>query len=158
MKGAAIDANRIRHKIYTIDYFLSVRDSFCKVGGRPSSKSKRCYLIDGYYVNRDIYNRKMSVFGRNNFRCVNCGLGISHVVLESSRECDISLKIGLLSFWHFGQYEIEMTLDHMIARALGGRNILRNLQTMCIVCNNEKSYFENVHKQDMKKRGIKFAA
>lgn len=40
------------------------------------------------------------------------------------------------------------TIDHIIARCLGGTNHLSNIQVVCKKCNNEKSADESPEKQD----------
>jgi len=47
--------------------------------------------------------------------------------------------------FHFNLYaldengnEVLMTKDHIVPSSEGGKNVIDNLQTMCIICNNKK--------------------
>lgn len=42
----------------------------------------------------------------------------------------------------------EATVDHVVARSLGGRHRMDNLQICCFKCNNEKSKTENLMPND----------
>ena len=65
---------------------------------------------------------------------------------------------------HFNLYAVMddgslllMTKDHKMASAKGGRNRLRNLQTMCTLCNNQKSDREITIQELREEMGLQIA-
>lgn len=80
---------------------------------------------------------------QKSLECSHCGLIGVHFAKE--RHVD---KNGnpLSNSFHFNLYAIDkegnevlMTKDHIIPRAKGGRDSLKNYQTMCEICNSAKS-------------------
>jgi 5-methylcytosine-specific restriction endonuclease McrA len=55
-------------------------------------------------------SKRYAIFKRDGFMCLCCG----HNVIE------------------------DLTLDHIIPRCMGGKNNVRNLQTLCVICNGVK--------------------
>jgi hypothetical protein len=82
---------------------------------------------------------------RNNPVCVKCGLKGQYFAKERNillREIPGQNP----DRYHFNMYgvnekgeEILFTKDHIIPRSKGGNNGIKNMQTMCYLCNQEKA-------------------
>lgn len=84
-----------------------------------------------------LFSLRLRTFANHGTACVTCGLCGSFFALER--------HIGALGRYHFNLYginesghEILLTKDHILPKAKGGPDSLKNMQTMCIICNNEK--------------------
>jgi len=85
------------------------------------------------------------VFKLKGLKCCSCELEGKFFALERHYKTTNPNK------FHFNLYtidkngnEILMTKDHIIPIAKGGKNVLRNLQTMCQTCNSEKSNYLSI--------------
>jgi len=73
--------------------------------------------------------------------CVTCGLCGEFFALERHLTTSHYERLR----YHFNLYgidesgeEILFTKDHIVPKSKGGADNLKNLQTMCIICNAEK--------------------
>lgn len=65
--------------------------------------------------------------------CVSCGRSASRL-----QKCK-NLKDNNSIFWRIlSEDDIEITVDHIKPKSLGGKNTLENYQTMCFECNVNK--------------------
>jgi hypothetical protein len=94
------------------------------------------------HLNVSIDSRRIQTFLYSGFKCVSCGIQGSYFVLERHGQGHQS-GCGK---WHLSLYglndnneEVLMTRDHILPRSLGGKNTLRNSQTMCAICNRKKA-------------------
>jgi hypothetical protein len=77
----------------------------------------------------------MQVFKKNPC-CVSCGLrGTTFFAFQEPNKGNIIIE--LYGKDHAGRW-VELTVDHILPKALGGKNEFKNYQTMCSVCNNKK--------------------
>ena len=71
-------------------------------------------------------------------KCVKCGLEASHFMLERQRhQTTTKVHFNLYGINENGE-EVMFTKDHIIPFSKGGKTELKNMQTMCIICNGEK--------------------
>ena len=93
------------------------------------------------YSGYEIYMKslKYSVYYLKGTKCACCGLEGIYFALERHVNCRKKKKL------HFNLYgingngkEIPLTVDHIKPKAKNGGNSLRNTQTLCANCNNEK--------------------
>jgi hypothetical protein len=89
-----------------------------------------------------IDSRRIQTFLYSGMDCVQCGLKGSYFVLERHGQG----HQGGCGKWHLSLYglnsnneEVLMTRDHIRPRSMGGKNSLRNSQTMCAICNRKKA-------------------
>lgn len=89
---------------------------------------------DGDTIN--MASDRLKLFALKGTRCVECGCEGTHFYKERSP--------GAVSF-HFNLYgttpegeEVLFTKDHIFPRSLGGKDVLENYQTMCVLCNFAK--------------------
>jgi 5-methylcytosine-specific restriction endonuclease McrA len=118
---------------------------YLRVGTLPLSylelfkdKLRKNEYKEFFGVNVKITSQRYKVF-KENMKCSKCGLEGSFLAIEK----DSLLKT---ENYHMNLYainsdgkEILMTKDHIKPISKGGKNIHSNYQTMCIICNVEKS-------------------
>ena len=99
----------------------------------------RWHEFDGDRI--DMRSRRYRLFKLKGTVCVTCGLKGAYFVKERSR----SAAGQMAERFHFNLYglnqngvETIMTLDHIVSRHNGGRDILENSQPMCGPCNWRK--------------------
>jgi 5-methylcytosine-specific restriction endonuclease McrA len=92
--------------------------------------------FDGVLVKMS--SKRYKVF-RNSHVCAGCGIEGRYFWLERNKNCadHMSPHFNLYAIDEQGN-EVLMTKDHIVPKARGGDNSLRNLQTMCCRCNNKK--------------------
>lgn len=114
--------------------------SIPELGGADSTKKVRAE-ISGVEVK--VSSLRMRCFAIRGIACSKCGLAGEFFAFEKP----LFSKIKNES-WHLNLYgtkggeEVLFTHDHTLARALGGKDKIENVTTMCSPCNNEKSFGE----------------
>lgn len=105
----------IKHKVASRPYFHSVGNQTYEI---PLKNKKKRFRI----------------FSKNPF-CVVCGLELTKIAIErhNNSKC-------FFSFYGEGLDKrlILFTLDHIIPKSKAGSDGVRNLQTMCTICNSIK--------------------
>lgn len=77
------------------------------------------------------------LFKTKGLKCVRCGCRANKCFLETT------FQQNNFANFHFyrikeGKPELLFTIDHIIPKALGGKNEISNYQTMCHFCNKKK--------------------
>lgn len=129
--------NLIRDGIYTLDEVLSKVQFIPKTSSlnskRPSGKWNKVEF-NGHLVN--LASDRYKLFASKGIKCVECGIEGMFFALER-HEHDVGYHFNLYAVDAIGQ-EVLMTKDHIVPKALGGPNNLKNYQTMCVRCNKDK--------------------
>jgi len=95
---------------------------------------------------------RLMTFKTKGLKCITCGIEGSTFVIERNvdnervnRDAFSSepYHINLYGYNEFGA-EILLTHDHILARGLGGKDVLENTQTMCSPCNSRKGREEQL--------------
>lgn len=81
-------------------------------------------------------SQRMVLFKVKGTECVTCHINGNVFVLESHHE-DVKPHLNLYAESN-GQLTL-MTKDHIFPKSKGGANELENYQTMCTICNGQKS-------------------
>lgn len=100
----------------------------------PSNKSKPL-IKEWCGVKIRMTNRRYVVFKRKGITCVECGLKGAYFAIEK-------IKSQRTDKWHCNLYSADdkmINIDHIKARAKGGKDNFRNKQPMCAKCNNKKA-------------------
>jgi hypothetical protein len=97
-------------------------------------------LINGVSINT--YSLRLQTFLEKGTECAECKLKATHFAIE--RAPNKENESYHLNLWGLNDKseEILFTHDHIIARALGGKDHISNTQTMCCFCNWEKGRLE----------------
>ena len=104
--------------------------------------------------NVGVCSLRMKTFGRDarasgGISCRGCGLEAEYFAIESfARGQEQSPHANL--YGTKDGVEVLFTHDHILARSLGGKDVLSNAQTMCAPCNSKKSKGE--HKEVLRRR------
>lgn len=96
-------------------------------------------VINGIELNT--YSTRLQTFLKHGISCSCCNLTAVHWAIE---------RFPNTQSWHLNLwatdasgYEVLMTHDHTVARALGGADNLSNTTTMCSPCNSKKAQGEH---------------
>lgn len=79
--------------------------------------------------------KSLKFFHQKGTTCQHCQTEGIYVVSGLYRGGSITKKTRLL----FNENFIMMTKDHILAKANGGTSDMKNLQTLCAICNNKKA-------------------
>jgi len=85
--------------------------------------------IGGYMVK--VGSLRLRTFKELSCDCIECGRKGTHFRIQGNE--DRNPHMGLWS-----NDGIEMTKDHIIPKSFGGFDVIENMQTMCVRCNNRK--------------------
>lgn len=77
-------------------------------------------------------NRRFKLFKKLGFRCVSCGMEATTMIKFYNN------KTNTIQWSICSNDGIELTIDHIIPRARGGKNSIKNYQPMCETCNSNK--------------------
>ena len=115
-----------------------INEVFNWIVANPGKKKAE---IDGHIIN--VNSIRYETFMQKGTTCCVCGLNGDHFYKERNFTTGGYVNDGP---YHFNLYattadgkEILMTKDHILAKSLGGKDHVSNMQTMCTCCNNEKS-------------------
>jgi len=120
----------------SIEHVIPLVSKFIESGRNPSSARN---MLLGYSVKTS--ETRLECFATKGTRCTACGLEGKYFALERIRGRTDNPHLNLYATG-VGGTEILMTRDHILARALGGKDILDNCQTYCQPCNYLKSIGE----------------
>jgi hypothetical protein len=80
---------------------------------------------------------RLNTFVHCGIKCVKCGIEGKFFAVERDRGQE-KFHLNLYALDEDGD-EVLMTKDHIVPLAKGGRNVAKNYQTMCCLCNEEKA-------------------
>lgn len=122
--------------------------SFLETLDLSSTTDERVYSvydgIDFFYYPEKIKNYLRSC------TCIACGMVGSEVRIEKGKgthrvwsNAHLNVYAKRNTFW--GDYTVQLTVDHDILKSNGGPNIAENYNTMCEYCNKKRgSKYENL--------------
>jgi hypothetical protein len=123
-----------RHSVVPIGYVLplikNVRKAKEQLNGIPVGVS----------------SLRLQTFAAKGLTCVKCGAKAEYFAIErdfGKVESDGHYHLNLWGTDNDGD-PLLFTHDHILARALGGKDALENTQTMCCHCNWEKGDAEKI--------------
>lgn len=123
----------VEQKRYEIDEVFNLIGEEYLTRNNDGDQAKSNITVDGFDVH-PISLRYMT-FYQKGIKCACCGKEGTHFKLCGDETTNRR---------HFNLYAEDgtlMTKDHIIPASKGGRNIVSNMQTMCVDCNKEKGAF-----------------
>lgn len=120
----------IRKSIHSVD---DVRETVKNVLFEKLKKDAKVEL-DGDIIKGN--SQRYQTFFTKGMKCACCGIEGKYFAKEK-HEKDISYHLNLYGIDNNGQ-EVLITKDHIIPKSKGGKDILENYQTMCVICNQLK--------------------
>lgn len=133
--------------VQRIDKAYSVEEVFNFVNtnnGHSKEKGKVRVDFDGHQMKP--YSLRYLTFMTSGTKCVCCGVEGTRFYKERSVGKNGKPVGGAYGNYHFNLYgvkkngdEVLMTKDHILAKNLGGKDHVDNMQTMCTHCNGKKS-------------------
>lgn len=127
-----------RHSVADIDTVVALINGVSAQDRKPKAK------INGQMVG--ISSLRLRTFAQKGTTCVKCGAQATYFALERDlchAETDSGYHLNLWGEDYDGEPMI-FTHDHILARALGGKDRIENTQTMCCHCNWEKGDTERI--------------
>ena len=143
-----------KRKIQTYDRHsvANIADVISWINGAIGSARKPKVEINGKMVG--VSSLRLQTFAKKGTTCAKCGAEASYFALERDL-CHAASESGYhLNLWGVDADGDPMlfTHDHILARALGGKDHIDNTQTMCCHCNWEKGDEENLLAQKLKEQ------
>lgn len=135
-----MSSNITRFEIFSIEEVFNLVEKYVNW-----HKSYKMYIIL-HHMKVNLTSDRYSTFMRSGTVCKECGLEGKYFALEIS-DRDMSNRgtahFNLYGINYLGQ-EILMTKDHIVPRCEGGKNNIRNYQTLCTLCNSKKGLIEGI--------------
>lgn len=119
--------NTTRIKTYTIDEIFHTLN-------RNKNTQYISDWVDGELIKISVKHAKL--FMSTGLVCKKCGTRGFIFALEHSK-INKDYHLGLYGYDEVGD-EVLLTIDHIFPKSKGGKNILKNYQTLCKDCNVEK--------------------
>jgi len=110
-------------------------------------KTPRKVNIAGYEINCHSTRMKL-LFVHRELTCKCCGIKASFAAIESCPASKGHKGINFYGYDYDGN-EVLLTWDHMIPKSIGGKNNMKNSQTLCTICNVIKG--NNLHFREIRK-------
>lgn len=127
----------------------AAREAFQPSGFKIFDTSTVKIGVNGQVVNST--SLRLRTFLEKGTKCFCCGLEATHFAVE--RDLATASRNGgyHLNLWGVKDgEEVLFTHDHILARALGGKDQIENTQTACCYCNWEKGSREQIEAQQRK--------
>lgn len=113
---------------------VAIEDVFAAMDVAAEERAKYMF-IDGDRFGAQ--SQRYVLFKTKGTTCVCCGLEAAYFRKERFPN-DKNYHLNLYGIDHLGD-EVLFTKDHILAKANGGGNTMKNYQTMCSPCNYEKA-------------------
>lgn len=101
-----------------------------------NNRVPRRFEIAGKIINCHSTRMKL-LFVHRDLTCKCCGLQASFAAIETCPSMQGHTGLNFYGYDNLGR-ETRLTWDHILPRSLGGKNTLKNSQTLCIQCNGIK--------------------
>jgi 5-methylcytosine-specific restriction endonuclease McrA len=107
----------------------------------PATKKEKHQFLKNRIVIKELAFDKLKAFRRHDrlkvfyhkgSKCVECGVEGTRLVWSKQHKHD-GLHLDV-----FTTDGLLMTVDHLIPRSVGGRDVMSNFQPMCSICNSKK--------------------
>lgn len=122
-----MQSNIIRKGIYPIQVvFDALSDNLFE-------RKSKYIIFDGEEIKAN--SQRYQVFWLKGCTCCKCGLQAQYFALERHASQE---RYHLNLYARVNDNEILFTKDHIVPKSKGGKDILENYQTMCLLCNMEK--------------------
>ena len=136
-----------RHSTVPIEEVFGVMNRVLSEYSARGSKQLTKQSIPRQEVNGEmvrVFSLRLQTFHLHGTKCSCCGLEASYFAIERNDEDEVRGRPYHLNLWGVNKdgEEVLFTHDHILARALGGKDEISNTQTMCTWCNFEKSLKE----------------
>lgn len=115
---------------YTVDEVFNMLGTDALTVEFIDRKSRDSIEVEGYRVYRQ--SLRYVTFYKKGCTCASCGKVGTYFELDPGDNSNRK---------HFNLYADDgtlMTKDHIVPKKHGGKNIISNLQTMCVTCNCAK--------------------
>lgn len=115
-----------------------------------NKKSRTDIDVNGFKVYRE--SLRYATFYQKGTKCACCGKEGAYFKLEADENGE-----GFADRRHFNLYAEDgtlMTKDHIRPRKLGGKDVISNMQTMCVECNRAKGSKYSVELETIVARNI----
>lgn len=107
------------------------------------------FLFSGSTSTDIVCSRTNKVVIRDNLQCKSCNESSNYALVLYN----VNSNTKMLSFVIMVEGEmVPLTKDHIVPKMLGGRDTLKNLQSLCYTCNQEKAHLQ--HDYDCNKKTI----
>ncbi len=123
-----VNKGLIRKSTHTIE------EVYAAVSGAMFNHRKTRIMFCGDEIKAT--SQRYQLFFTKGMRCVRCGVEGRFFAKEKTVN-DVRYHLNLYAVNEKGQ-EVLMTKDHIVPQSKGGKNTLKNYQTMCMVCNSRK--------------------
>lgn len=141
----------IEPKEYSVDEVFRLIGEDLLSLSNDSGQTKSDILVDGFHVHP--ISLRYQTFYQKGIKCACCGTQGAYFKLCGDPDTDRR---------HFNLYAADgtlMTKDHIIPKCKGGKNNVQNMQTMCVVCNNNKgAYYPGIELEYIISTNIKTGA
>lgn len=138
---------------YTRHSTVSLEEGLAAIGSFVANPKNRKAVLNGLRVN--CHSLRLQTFYHKGLVCAQCGAQATHFALEANAPEGTTPTSYHINLWGVnGEGEdVLFTHDHILARALGGKDELENTQTMCCFCNWEKGKGEGQEKLRRERAG-----
>lgn len=121
-----------KDKKYKIEEVFDLLPDFVKEGKPIKEKVRK--NLDGDIIK--VTSQRLQTFYIKGIICSKCGLDASYFIKEKNKPYE-SYHLNLYGVNDKGE-EILFTKDHILPASKGGKDDIKNYQTMCYNCNAEK--------------------
>ena len=130
--------NYVRHSTLKISEVVEAVLSVIKQRGKQKG------IFNGQSVG--ISSLRLQTFAFHGTTCAHCGLEATHFAIERNLTDEKNNTPYHLNLYGINEKneDVLFTHDHILARALGGKDVIENTQTMCCFCNWTKGDEERI--------------
>lgn len=116
-------------------------ESVLKLVEEPAKHIPKKVELQGHNVNR--VSLRLRTFKEKGCVCVSCGNEATHFRLQRNPRNGTQFHLGL---WTDDGH--QMSKDHIVPKSKGGKDNLKNMQTMCRKCNELKGNTYNEYSRN----------